>query len=65
MDTAQVVLQGDKVKITPAFLMWHVSNNNSYLASLTSQYLVFQLRTSIFYSNQTFSLQLKWKTSQL
>ena len=40
MNTAQVVLQGDKVKIAPAFLMWHVSNNNSYLANLTSQYRV-------------------------
>ena len=40
LNTAQVLLQGDKAKITPVFLMWHVSNNNSYLANLTSQYPV-------------------------
>ena len=40
MNTAQVVLQGDKVKITPVFLMWHVSNIIPYLANLTFQYPV-------------------------
>ena len=40
MNTAQVALQGVKVKIMPVFLMWHVSNIIPYLANLTSQYPV-------------------------